>query len=499
MGKSMLKLFIVLSLVFATTLSAKRGFIVSPDAKIKATYNKDTIKIYDNQTRKLLHSINENLEDVQFIVLNIDSSLLASYDAKSSIVHIWSVKTGELLNSINLNKNKIKSLLFHDYDQTIVVQYIDGKFQSFNIQKPTAQEDEEVLVNSQGNEEQGTNSQAFASIEKEFITLDVMYGTNRGRTGYKEPNEYFGKTLGELYYGVCEVSIPITHKAGEIERPNWFKFEFKEDPRKHVMIQTLTELKKDDFNNIMKKQFGEMGKTDILIFIHGFSNRFDESVRRAAQLAYDLDFPGIAMTYSWPSQGAFSLSNYRQDEKFAKYSIKYLKEFLLNVVENSKGQKINIIAHSMGNRVLTNAIADIQKQSNAIFNQVILAAPDVNSEVFKNDILPRMQGKAKKITLYASSEDKALQASRILHNQSRLGESGEYITVLDGMDTIDSTGVDPSTLGHAYYSSTRTLLEDMKKLMLQDIPPANRKLKVIEEKQINYWEMIFDNILGENK
>jgi esterase/lipase superfamily enzyme len=487
-----------MSMVLSTSVFAKKGFIVSPDAKIKAEYNDNVIKVIDNQNGKLLYTINKELNNVQFVVLNIDSTLLASYDSALNRISIWDIKSGKLIHKIDLVENKIKSLLFHDYQQAIVVQYQDGMFQSFNIERDKKSDDEEGLINSQGEDSQGTNSQAFASVEKEFITLDVMYGTNRGKTGYKEPNEFFGKTLGKLQYGICQVSIPITHKTGEIERPDWFKFEFKEDPRKHIMIQTLKELKKSDFNTIMKDQFSKMGKTDILIFIHGFSNRFDEAVRRTGQMAYDLDFPGIAMTYSWPSQGAFSLSNYKQDEKFAKYSIKYLKEFLLNVVKNSKGQRINIIAHSMGNRVLTNAIADIQNQSNeTIFNQVILAAPDVNAKLFKEEILPKMKGKANKITLYASSEDKALQSSRILHNQSRLGESGKYITVADGMDTIDSTGVDPSTLGHAYYSSTQTLLEDIKKLMLKDVPPSNRKLKVIKEKQISYWEMIFENILGD--
>ncbi len=31
---------------------------------------------------------------------------------------------------------------------------------------------------------------------------------------------------------------------------------------------------------------------------------FDDAVYRAAQLQYDLDFPGISMLYSWPSKGS---------------------------------------------------------------------------------------------------------------------------------------------------------------------------------------------------
>jgi len=359
------------------------------------------------------------------------------------------------------------------------------------------QEEKEELATARGMDLQGTNSVAQASSQ-EFMTIDVLYGTNRGTSGYKEPNKFYGKSLSnKLYYGLCKVSLPITHKVGEIERPDWFKFEFKEDPRKHVMIQTLQEMSQVSFNDYMKQSFTKMGKKDVLIFIHGFSNKFDEAVRKAGQIAYDLDFPGIAMTYSWPSQGAFSVSNYNKDEKYAAYSVKYLKAFLLNVIKNSKGHKINIIAHSMGNRVLVNAVADIQKSAKGrIFNQIILAAPDVNANIFKKEILPKMQGKANKITLYASSGDNALKASRHLHQQSRLGESGEFLTVARGMDTIDSTGVDPSTMGHSYFSSTKTLLQDMKNLMLKNTPPSNRNLKTVEEEQQSYWEMIFEKIVG---
>ena len=437
-----------------------------------------------------MHDLKLAKGNVNFLLLNINSKLLATY-SDANIIYIWSVETGKLVNTIHPKGGIVQSLLFNDYDHAIVAQYTSGTFKTFNIDK--VKKHEYALVNSQGIEEEKTNSVSVMEVN-EFITIDVMYGTNRKKTGAKTPNEFFGKKFGKLSYGLCQVSIPIIHKAGEIERPDWFKFEYEEDPRKHVMIQNLNIMNKASFREYMKKSFSSMGKKDILIFIHGFSNKFDESVRRAGQIAYDLDFPGLAMTYSWPSQGSFSSSNYEQDEVFSKKSIPYLKKFLLDVVKNAPNQKINIIAHSMGNRVLVNAIADIQKKSKGtLFNQVILAAPDVNAKIFKEEILPKMQGKANNITLYASSEDKALMASRILHNQSRLGESGEFLTVAPGLVTIDSTGVDPSTMGHSYFSSTKTLLVDIKHLMLKDEDPKNRNLKEVRSQGQNHWKILLNN------
>jgi len=329
---------------------------------------------------------------------------------------------------------------------------------------------------------------------KPWTTVDVFYGTNREPTGEAGPNDVFGTELGDLHYGVCQVTIPADHAPGEIERPEWYKFEFSEDPVKHVTIHSLRHLSRDDFALLVKTSLVEMDTQDILIFIHGFSNTFDESVRRTGQLSYDLGFPGIAMTYSWPSQGAFSVANYYRDEDYVRQSIPYLKQFLLDVVAHANGGRINIIAHSMGNRLLTSTLAEIEEQSpQAVFNQIILAAPDVDAKVFKQEIFPQMVGKARHFTLYASSEDKALIASRILHDQSRLGESGDFLTVVEGLDTIDSTGVDPSTLGHSYYSSTQTLLDDIHDLVIKSIPPQQRYLRHVPGQPTDYWQMVFDH------
>ncbi len=484
---------LLLMLAFISNLNASNGYILSADKKIKVFYSENNIKIYSIDSKKYTKLKTDIKGVLTFLVVDDTNKLLASCTDKN-IINIWNIENGTLLQTIQLRKEPISSLFFYKKNNSIVVKYKNNLFESFSL----IENNNDILISSTGINKEKTNSNSVSSMQ-EFISVDVMYGTNRAKTGKKKPNDFFGKELSDLSYGLCKVSIPIIHKMGEIERPDWYKFEFKEDPRKHVMIQNLKVMNKKDFNSFMKYSFSEMGKKDILIFVHGFSNQFDESVRRAGQIAYDLDFPGIAMTYSWPSQGSFSPGNYEQDEIFSKKSIPYLKKFLLDVIKNAPNQKINIIAHSMGNRVLVNAIADIQNQSSKnVFNQVILAAPDVNAKIFKEEILPKMKGKAKKITLYASSDDKALMASRLIHNQSRLGESGEYLTVVDGIDTIDSSGIDPSTMGHSYFSSTKTLLDDMKNLMLKDVEPSSRKLKVMEEEEMSYWKIILNKAFGKD-
>ena len=42
-----------------------------------------------------------------------------------------------------------------------------------------------------------------------------------------------------LYFGLCEVSIPETHKVGALEGPSICKLEFSRDPKKHVVLLKL--------------------------------------------------------------------------------------------------------------------------------------------------------------------------------------------------------------------------------------------------------------------
>lgn len=326
--------------------------------------------------------------------------------------------------------------------------------------------------------------------ENNYIKVQISYATNRQRTKSGNVNKYFNEKLGTLQYGQCIVSIPQTHSIGEMERPWWF---LSEDPNKHIMIHEILEQSKNTFFKQMRQTLSLSDEDDILIFIHGYANSFADSMRRTAQMAHDLEFQGIPIAYSWPASnsGVPLFIKYRKDEKKAKKSVAHLKQFLEDVVNNAKGHKINIIAHSMGNRVLAKAISEIERKSNAIFNQIILAAPDIDADVFKDYIFDKLTGKVENVTLYASSDDKALIASKIIHNGPRLGEAEESLVVLKGMDTIDASGIDMGMLGlgHSYFSQVGDIIDDISKIISFGVRPNQRDLLSQTKDQVMYWKI----------
>ena len=90
---------------------------------------------------------------------------------------------------------------------------------------------------------------------------------------------------------------------------------------------------------------------EALVFIHGYNVSFENAVKRTAQIAYDLQFPGAPVCYSWPSRGG--LADYTRDENQAEWTVVHLHTFLQELVQQSGAKSVHLIAHSMGNRAAT--------------------------------------------------------------------------------------------------------------------------------------------------
>lgn len=319
----------------------------------------------------------------------------------------------------------------------------------------------------------------IAALVPAGIYSELLQGDSSQRV------EYGGTYSSVIEYGMCSVSIPPIHKPGGLESPNLLKLEIKMDAAKHVVLQRVEPMSHDAFHEQLQKVQQQRGK-NVLVFVHGYNVSFEDAARRTAQMAYDLKFPGAPIFYSWPSQANWY--GYRQDQENIQLSVDQIKQFLTDIAEKSGADTINLVAHSMGNVGLTEALREIQTQGvEPRFNQVVLAAPDIDADVFLNRIAPQIVGKAKRTTLYTSQSDLALVASRYFNNGTRAGDSGERIVLYPGIDTIDATAVDSSLLGHSYYGSNISVLSDLGSL-LRNLPIQNRHyLRKIEEGASGYW------------
>lgn len=314
-----------------------------------------------------------------------------------------------------------------------------------------------------------------------FLAQDTLDGS---AWFLQSPTLYSGDYADEVKFGVCQVTIPETHVPGQLESPSLFlRFEVKENPSQHIILAKTEQLERDEFFEKLHANMDQTGK-NLLVFIHGYNVSFEDAARRTAQMAVDLQFQGAPVFYSWPSHNDWY--RYPDDALNIQASVGQIRAFLEQIARDSGAEAIHLVAHSMGNVGLTQALAKLESDG-PLFHQVILAAPDIDAGVFREQIAPRITSKAKRVTLYTSQTDLALLASRYFNQGQRVGDSSHGVVVFPGIETIDATSIDSSLLGHSYYGSSVNVLEDIANL-LKDLPINNRNyLEMQANQNPPYW------------
>lgn len=333
-----------------------------------------------------------------------------------------------------------------------------------------------------------------ASDKSQHI-IPVFYGTDRKGVGPNENRIYSGER-GGFEYGIAHVSIPEGHNPGNLERPFRFLFiKFSENADDHVIIiQKPHKLKKELFFETLKYDVSSDSEDGVFVFIHGFNVSFEDAILRTGQLAHDLSFKGPAVSYSWPSQSR--VPDYLTDGVLVELTKRHLKQFLADIREKSGSKRICVLAHSMGNRAFTEVLIELAKENEAggiLFDQVVLAAPDIDAEIFQTLIAPEIKGTANQITLYTSSNDNVLElSSKLRTNRVRAGQASDNVIVFDGIKTIDASSTNDGffsflKLGHSYYGGT--LIKDMHYVIKHGLKPNDRYLKEVKNPSgAKYWE-----------
>nr|WP_237551184.1 alpha/beta hydrolase [Streptomyces sp. SID5614] len=245
----------------------------------------------------------------------------------------------------------------------------------------------------------------------------------------------------------------------------------------------------DTFADGVRGQLDQCADRQALVFVHGYNVSFADAAVHAAQLAYDLNFTGAVLLYSWPSKG--SLLDYPADGEAARRAVPYFQEFLRHLLTRSGVNEVHVIAHSMGNRVLTDGLAGLDTtelpEGSGRLGHVVFAAPDVDGDVFRQS-LPRILAQARRATLYVSGRDRALAVSRSLADYPRAGQAGDTVIVAAGLDTVDVTELGADLLGHSYVGQHRNVLADLHGLLRHGHPPSERYgLTRISHPDGDYW------------
>jgi predicted alpha/beta hydrolase family esterase len=169
-------------------------------------------------------------------------------------------------------------------------------------------------------------------------------------------------------------------------------------------------------------------KGRVLLYVHGYRETFPSSAKDTVQMAALTQFDGPIIQYSWPSQG--NLLSYAVDETNMYWDERNFRNFLTKLAREDWVKEIVIVSHSLGARLVIPAVEYVDRSStnadSSNISNIILASPDVDREDFERDIAEevlaaRRVNNDRRITVYASLNDKALAVSRALHGYPRLG------------------------------------------------------------------------------
>ena len=244
---------------------------------------------------------------------------------------------------------------------------------------------------------------------------------------------------------------------------------------------------RDQYREIYASRFLDRLKntraSHVLLYIHGFNNLPERDIFARAQTLQSLcdsTQPDLVevVPLIWPCDNDPGLlRDYWDDQNAADASAAGFRRALGKFLHwrdqqdpaNPCRKRINILAHSMGTRVLRGALQSWVHDFgpvHGVFRSIFLAAPDVVNET----LAPTSPGRclsdaARNVTVYYANDDLALRTSKVTNLRHkivsrRLGHTGpqDMSKAAKNVHAVDcdnfNNSVDPP-LGHTYFLADR--------------------------------------------
>ena len=204
--------------------------------------------------------------------------------------------------------------------------------------------------------------------------------------------------------------------------------------------------------------------------MHGYREQFESALRKTAFVSHVLDINTPVLLFDWPGdQPGTPLVAYRRAVEVAEESGTELARTLEIVLREIEPERVWLLANSMGAQVVADAFGLLYGQEEFAdaeleLEDVVLTAPDVDLEAFNDQFKTEISALTRHLTVYVSSNDRALLASRIVNRGMRRGES-----------TLDSRDVNQEQLEEAIRLAE--LIEPGgDQITLVDVTPVNRTI-----------------------
>ena len=258
----------------------------------------------------------------------------------------------------------------------------------------------------------------------EHGTYRFFYATNRRPdAGEADPLERFGRErVDSLSFGLFDAAIEPSLGLGMLLNPTeWFQNE-------EIALRDVRELERAAFIEQLRSYVAGSPEKSLLIVVHGYREAFPSALRKTAFFGHILDIDSPVLLFDWPGNQGSSLPGYRRARSVARASGSDLAETLEIVVREIRPERLWLVANSMGAEVAVNALTQLYQEldwadAETEIEELVLTAPDVSHEEFGERFEPMITALTRSLTVYVSSNDRALLLSRWVNRERRLGES----------------------------------------------------------------------------
>jgi len=257
-----------------------------------------------------------------------------------------------------------------------------------------------------------------AAVPRDTSKVSMLVVTTRAPD--QNPGILFSGERGEMSFAEIVVSMPpdARRKAGEVQWPS----RLPGNPETDFVTSKVEKLDRRQAVALFHNAVQKVPKRRVLVFIHGFNNRFEDAVYRFAQIVHDSRAEAVPVLFTWPSRG--SIFAYGYDRESGNYSRDALENLLQTLARDPAVGEVSILAHSMGNWVTLEALRQMAIRNGQIPAKIanaMLAAPDVDIDVFRKQVM-EMTGRWPRFTIFVSQDDRALAVSRrVWGSTARLG------------------------------------------------------------------------------
>jgi esterase/lipase superfamily enzyme len=333
-----------------------------------------------------------------------------------------------------------------------------------------------------------------------------FYVTNRlqeNETG--PPDQLFGNRRGEgLRFGSFDTKVQTTLGLGMIiNSTEWFQNE-------EINLLNIRSLESEEFVQQLRGFVEASPRRSLLIVVHGFREALDSGLRKTAFVGHVLDINSPVLFFDWPGNQGSALRGYRRARSVARESGAELALTLKLILNEVKPERLWLLANSMGAEVIVSAFSRLYKEVDLAdvqteIDDVVLTAPDVDRAGFNEQFKKEIAALTDQLTVYVSSNDRALLMSRVINRGRRLGEStldifnpdqfGEAAGVADLIDPdselitlVDVTPVNRTRNFHNFSLESPEFFNDLFLRLTNDRTPRHRLIyRVVPPDGPIYW------------